>query len=82
LESEQERWRSIYPQFSKNIRLVSLKNRPALLLPHFDHPRREELVLKAIEKILSEDYRDRGFKHDDVAWRDVGIRREKSGCCV
>jgi len=72
-----EFWEAIYPEDAKGIRIETLTSKPALLLPHFDHPskRDDEEVLKAIETTLKNDYAAKGFYHDDVRWRNIGIRR-------
>lgn len=77
LSKEMECWKNIYRQFSRDIRVLTLDNKPALLLPHFDHPsnRNDGAVLKAIAKTLTDDYQQKGWYHDDVAWRNIGIRR-------
>lgn len=81
LKKEMKFWEKIYPQYAKGIRIVTLNKKPALLLPHFDHPsnRNDNDVLKAIERTLREDYAAQGFCHDDVRWRNIGIRRSCQG---
>jgi hypothetical protein len=49
----------------------------ALLMPWFQNPKRNQSTLEAVEKTLSEDFMERGIRHDDVAWRNVGVYREK-----
>jgi hypothetical protein len=74
-------WKAIYPIYSQQIRVLTLTKKPALLLPHFDHPsdRKDETVLAAIKHTLLADYHRQGWLHGDVAWRNVGIRREGKG---
>ena len=81
LNAEMNFWKEIYPQYAKGIRIVTLNNKPALLLPHFDHPsnRDDNDVLKAIETTLKNDYAAKGLYHDDVRWRNIGIRRSREG---
>ena len=78
LRAEMKFWKEIYPQYAKGIRVVTLNKKHALLLPHFDHPsKRDDDVVKAIETTLRNDYAAKGFYHDDVRWRNIGIRRSK-----
>lgn len=81
LKAEMKFWKEIYPQYAKGIRMVTLNKKPALLLPHFDHPsnRDDNDVLKAIETTLKRDYADKGLYHNDVRWRNIGIRRSREG---
>lgn len=80
LNAEMEFWKKIYPQYAKGIRVVTLNKKHALLLPHFDRPsKRDDDVVKAIETTLRKDYAAKGFYHDDVRWRNIGIRRDQEG---
>jgi hypothetical protein len=66
----------VYPKFD-GVRIWNLNNIPSLMLPHFDSPkdRKEVAVLKAIEATLLQDYDKNQFVHHDIAWRNIGIRR-------
>jgi hypothetical protein len=78
LEAEKKMWKEIYPSVSSKIRVATLNKKPALLLPHFDHPkdRKDPVVVAAIRRTLEEDYFNKGLTHGDIAWRNIGIRRE------
>jgi hypothetical protein len=73
------RWTNIYPEYAAGIRIVTLNKKPALLLPHFDHPSKHDNVLQAIEKTLRTDFEARGWYHGDLWWRNIGIRRSENG---
>ena len=45
----------------------------ALLMPWFQSPRRAQGTLDAVAKMLKEDLRANGFRHGDIAWRNVGV---------
>jgi hypothetical protein len=38
--------------------------------------RNDPQVLEAIERTLTNDYKNKGFYHGDVRWRNIGIRRK------
>ena len=61
-----------------SLRVVQVMRATALLMPWFQCPERTEQELEAVKLTLTNDFQRRGFRHDDVAWRNVGIY-EKDG---
>jgi hypothetical protein len=57
LKAEMACWTNIYSEYASGIRIVTLNKKPALLLPHFDHPSKRGDVLQAIEKTLRQTLR-------------------------
>ena len=45
----------------------------ALLMPWFQTLCRTRETLDAVTKTLKEDFKSNGFRHGDVAWRNVGV---------
>jgi len=73
---ERNIWHTLYsslPPVTKTVRIVEAMGHTALLMPWFQSPQRTSSTLKAVEKTLKEDYVGKGFYHDDVAWRNIGV---------
>ena len=79
---EHEMWLSVYSHLipvQKAVRVVQVMQQQALLMPWFQCPNRTSSTLEAVEKTLREDFCNKGIRHDDVAWRNVGVYKDKGG---
>ena len=75
-QHEESMWKKVYSHLlpvKKSVRIVRVMGQTALLMPWFQCPERTQSTLDAVEKTLREDFMDKGFRHDDVAWRNVGV---------
>jgi hypothetical protein len=75
-QHEENMWKGVYSHLlpvAKTVRTVQVMRQTALLMPWFQCPERTQSTLDAVEKTLREDFMDKGFRHDDVAWRNVGV---------
>jgi hypothetical protein len=73
---EESMWKRVYLHLSPvatTVRTVQVMGQAALLMPWFQCPERTEENLEAVKKTLTNDFMGKGFRHDDVAWRNVGI---------
>jgi len=78
-QHEETMWKTVYlhlPPVAKTVRIVRVLGQTALLMPWFQHPERTQSTLDAVEKTLREDFMDKRHRHDDVAWRNVGVYRD------
>ena len=78
---EEQMWKLVYRHLPpvKTVRVVQVMGQTALLMPWFQSPERTRPTLAAVEQTLSKDFRDKGFRHRDVAWRNVGVYRGDNG---
>jgi hypothetical protein len=44
------------------------------MMPHFASPNRTSDVIEGVRKALHESFDARGLVHDDVDWRNIGLR--------
>lgn len=75
-QHEERIWKQVYshlPPVDSTVRTVQVMSQAALLMPWFQCPERTKSTLDAVEKTLREDFMAKGFRHDDVAWRNVGV---------
>ena len=73
---EMQMWKEVYPELEpvkKTVRVLQVMGNTALLMPWFQPPDRTESELTAVEATLKNDYKDRGVRHYDVAWWNVGV---------
>ena len=78
-QKEESRWKSVYshlPAVAHSLRVTRVMGHTTLLMPWFQTPRRTQATLDAVAKTLREDFMANGFRHGDVAWRNVGVYRE------
>jgi hypothetical protein len=45
-------------------------------MPWFQCPARSQSNLEAVKETLTDDFMGKGIRHDDVAWRNVGVYRQ------
>jgi len=80
LQEECRIWGTVYPEFK-----VRLLARPALMMPHFCDPQKEDCnnsdVLAAIGAALDR-FHKKGLKHCDVAWRNIGLYKKDGSLCA
>jgi hypothetical protein len=76
---EASTWTAIYGHLAPvaSVRVVKVAGQTALLMPWFHSPRRSKETLEAVRVTLLNDYQRRGFRHGDVAWRNVGVYVEQ-----
>jgi hypothetical protein len=75
-DHEAKMWTAVYshlPAVSASVRVVKVMGHIALLMPWFQTPKRTQESLEAIETSLKNDFTAKGYHHDDVAWRNVGV---------
>jgi hypothetical protein len=75
-QHEARMWKQVYSHLSpvdSTVRTVQVMCQTALLMPWFQCPERTKSTLDAVEMTLREDFMAKGIRHDDVAWRNVGI---------
>jgi hypothetical protein len=78
-QHEASMWRKIYshlPPVAATVRTVQVMGQTSLLMPWFQCPERTQSNLEAVKKTLTDDFMEKGFRHDDVAWRNVGVYRQ------
>lgn len=78
-QKEKSRWKAVYsrlPVVVHSLRVTRVMGRTALLMPWFQTPQRTKATLDVVAKTLREDFLANGFRHGDVAWRNVGVYRE------
>jgi hypothetical protein len=73
-ERELQLWHCIYPEYKEHVRVVKLVGRPVLMMPHFASPTRTPDVVEGVRKALYESFDARKLVHDDVKWRNIGLR--------
>lgn len=75
---EEGMWKTAYSHLApvSSLRMVTVMGATALLMPWFQAPKRTKQELAAVNLTLTEDFKNRGLCHDDVAWRNVGIYEE------
>ena len=79
---EMQMWRVAYSHLApvkKTVRTLQVMGNTALLMPWFQAPERTQSELDAIMDTLRNDYVAKGVRHDDVAWRNIGIYRKSDG---
>jgi hypothetical protein len=74
-EHEKEVWNAVYSLLPAvaSVRVVQVRGHTSLLMPWFHSPSRDEATLTAIEATLTMDFKNKGRRHHDVAWRNVGV---------
>jgi hypothetical protein len=75
-DKELQLWHRIYPEYKKHVRVVKLVGRPVLMMPHFASPTRTPDVVEGVRKALYEFFDARELVHDDVKWRNIGLRHD------
>jgi Family of unknown function (DUF5898) len=78
-QKEESRWKGVYsrlPVVVHSLRVTRVMGHTALLMPWFQTPQRTQATLDVVAKTLREDFLANGFRHGDVAWRNVGVYRE------
>ena len=78
-------WKGVYsrlPPVKDTSRIVQVMQQTALLMPWFQYPERTEETLQAVETTLRKDFYEKGFRHGDVAWRNVGVYQDNSNGLV
>lgn len=58
------------------VRTVQVMGQTALSMPWFQCPARSQSNLEAVKETLTDDFMGKGIRHDDVAWRNVGVYRQ------
>jgi hypothetical protein len=80
LDSEKEVWEKVYSPEIKVFR-EDWCGEPALRMPHFakvkEHDQKH--VVPLVKATLMSDYHQKGLVHKDVAWRNIGLYKAKSG---
>lgn len=72
-------WHKIYPTLAKYVRTAVFCGRTALVMPHFDTPKRDEATLALVEDALKTFFSSKGWEHPDVRWRNIGVYTDDSG---
>lgn len=78
LEKELECWRLLYPELGKLCSLREVARHEALLMPHLCTPQRNQKSLDVIRQTLRSKFVEKGLKHGDVAWRNIGVYKDVS----
>jgi hypothetical protein len=79
---EKKMWKAVYSHLSpvaNTVRIVKVMGQAALLMPWFQCPKRTQSELDAVQKTLLEDFKNKGIRHDDIAWRNVGVYHGDNG---
>lgn len=75
LKKEYEWWVKIYPEFQDHVGFETWSATEVLRMPHFaailDSER--EGVLPLVKQCLRDKFADKGYKHNDVKWRNIGM---------
>ena len=79
VETELEGWKEIYPDLGKMCRVQKFAGHWALLMPHLCAPKRNEASVNRIEQTLRKHFVEKNLKHEDVAWRNIGMYRDEAG---
>jgi hypothetical protein len=78
-QHEASTWKKVYGHLSPvatTVRTVQVMGQTALLMPWFQCPARSQSNLEAVKETLTDDFMGKGIRHDDVAWRNVGVYRQ------
>jgi hypothetical protein len=79
---EEKMWKAVYSHLSpvaNTVRSVKVMGQAALLMPWFQCPKRTQSELDAVQKTLLKDFKNKGIRHDDIAWRNVGVYHDENG---
>ena len=69
-------WHKVYPEWKKNVRVARFCERHALVMPHFDTPKRDAKTVELVMETLQERFADHGLQHPDVRWRNIGVYKD------
>jgi hypothetical protein len=80
LEQEKRLWDELYPQFKHMTKVEMWGGSDALVMPHICAIPEEEKneFREKIIKLLRETFHKKGFRHMDVAWRNIGFYIDES----
>jgi hypothetical protein len=79
LNKEKKWWDDLYPQFESMTAVEVWGGSPALMMPHIcaiPEENRSEFIDKICE-LLVKTFHMRGYRHLDVAWRNIGFCVDK-----
>ena len=60
LQTECDLWHIIYPQWREVVRVGTFCGRPALIMPHFDSPKRDRTVIGLVRETLETSFASKG----------------------
>jgi hypothetical protein len=74
---EQEAWATIYrdDDIAGQVRVVTVDNKEALLMPHFYTGTRTAKNVEEVKKTLLRRFHYQSLVHEDVKWRNIGWRK-------
>ena len=71
----------MYPSLAKYVRTAVFCGRKALVMPHFDTPKRDKETLALVKETLENFFCSSSLEHSDVRWRNIGVYKEDAGLC-
>eukprot|EP00038_Savillea_parva_P005137 m.148132 g.148132 ORF g.148132 m.148132 type:complete len:624 (-) comp11666_c0_seq31:180-2051(-) len=79
LERECDWWHRIYPEFAEYVATETWSGHRMLRMPHFAAIIQSERMqyLNAVKDCLREKFEQKGFRHLDVTWRNIGLYKSK-----
>jgi hypothetical protein len=80
LKEEKQWWDAVYPQFKRMTKVEVWGGSDALVMPHVCAiPEKERGEFRdRIHTLLLKTFHERGYRHMDVAWRNVGFYVNKN----
>ena len=80
LKDEKRWWDAVYPQFQRMTRVEVWGGSDALVMPHMCAIPKEERgeFRDRIHTLLLKTFHERGYRHMDVAWRNIGFYVSKN----
>ena len=79
LDHEKRMWHMMYPDLKKFVKVEMWSNRYALQMPHLSEIPVQDRNnhVDAVRKVL-ERFNDKGYKHGDIRWRNIGVLGKSS----
>eukprot|EP01036_Dinobryon_divergens_P032238 gene32238-41783_t len=80
LNTEKQWWDTVYPEFKRMTKVEVWGGSNALVMPHMCAIPEEERgeFRDRIHTLLLENFHERGYRHMDVAWRNIGFYVSKN----
>lgn len=85
IESEAQRWRTVYPEYKKSIWTGKLNGMPCFAMPYVASTKISERkgllpeIEKELKRVAELGFIYKGGDDGDVRWRHIGLRQDKTG---
>ena len=85
ITKEYDNWVAAYPEFKDVVANEIWSGRHAVRMPHFtevqENDRKKFIRDGQVRKTLQENFHNKGLRHYDVKWRNIGTYMSKKGEC-